>query len=94
MKDIKIIFNKDMQRSEAYDGQKQIGLCEYRLEDNKLNIYHTEVSPAYGGMGLAGRLFDVLVNAARDMDKKIIPTCSYAVKKFDEDDKYKDVDGR
>lgn len=94
MKDIKIVFNKDEKRSEAYDGDKQIGMCEYREDGENINIYHTEVDPNYGGMGLAGKLLDEVVDAARNENIKIIPTCSYAVKKFDEGPKYEDVDAR
>lgn len=95
MKDINIKLNTDKNRSEALDGDKVIGLCDYRKKDDGLiEVYHTEVDKTYGGMGIAADLVNELVDFARDENLKIYPTCSYVVKKFDTDDSYKDVDAR
>lgn len=94
MDKIKYILNKKDNRSEVYDGDKLIGKCEYKIEADKLDIYHTEVDAAYGGRGLAGKLVDLVVAYARDENLKIIPTCPYVAKKFDKDESYKDVDAR
>ena len=40
--DIEIRYEKDMNRSAAYDGEKRIGLCEYEIEDGKWIITHTD----------------------------------------------------
>lgn len=94
MDKIKYILNKKDNRSEVYDGDKLIGKCEYKIEADKLDIYHTEVDAAYGGRGLAGKLVDLVVAYARDENLKIIPSCPYVAKKFDKDQSYKDVDAR
>ncbi|WP_308749228.1 GNAT family N-acetyltransferase, partial [uncultured Anaerococcus sp.] len=54
----------------------------------------TEVDKAYGGKGLAGKLLDQVVDFARAENKKIYPTCSYVLKKFNDDQSYKDIDAR
>lgn len=46
---------------------------------------HTHVDPAARGEGVAGQMFDAMVEWARAHDFKIIPTCSYVVKKFEEE---------
>ena len=94
MDKIKYTLNEKESRSEVYDGDKLIGKCDYRIETNKLDIYHTEVDAAYGGRGLAGKLVDLVVAYARDENLKIIPPCPYVAKKFDKDQSYKDVDAR
>lgn len=38
---------------------------------------HTEVDPDYRGQGLAGIVFDRLIELAREKDMKINPFCSY-----------------
>ncbi len=43
------------------------------------------------GKGLAGKLVDAAVDQARLQGKKIKPTCSYAVKAFETNEKYSDV---
>ncbi len=94
MDKIKYTLNEKESRSEVYDGDKIIGKCDYKIEANKLDIYHTEVDAAYGGRGLAGKLVDLVVAYARENNYKIIPTCPYVAKKFDKDQSYKDVDAR
>lgn len=95
MNDINIKLNTDENRSEALDGDKVIGLCDYRKKDDGLiEIYHTEVDKSYGGRGIAADLVDCLVDFARDQNLKIYPTCSYVFEKFDKDESYKDVDAR
>lgn len=91
---IEIKLNKEKSRSEAKDGEKTIGLCEYQIKDDVIDIYHTEVDPSYGGKGIAGKLLEEVVGLAKKEGKKIYPTCSYVRKKFDEDDSYKDIDVR
>lgn len=89
-----IKINNDKSRAEAIEDDKIIGLCEYKIKDGIIDIYHTEVDKAYGGKGLAGKLMDEVVGFARSEKKKIYPTCSYVAKNFDEDSQYKDVDAR
>ena len=83
--DIRIIFNEEEQEAQAFDGEKKIGYCQYEKEDGIYKLTHTVVDKAYGGRGLAGSLLDCLVDHFR---------ASYAVKKFDNDKKYADVDAR
>lgn len=91
---IKVKMNPEKFRAEALDDEKIIGLCEYKINGDVLDVYHTEVDKAYGGKGLAGKLLDQVVDFARAEKKKIYPTCSYVLKKFDQDESYKDLDAR
>lgn len=91
---MKIIFNKEEKEAQAIDEGKKIGFCQFEEDGSLYKITHTVVDKKYGGQGLAGKLLDKVVAAARENNKKILPICSYAVKKFDEDEKYKDVDAR
>lgn len=90
---MKIILNLDQCESQAYDGEEKIGYCQYEVKNDKLwDIIHTVVNKTYGGQGIAGKLLDEVVNYAKENDIKLIPTCSYARKKFDENpEKYGDV---
>lgn len=91
---IKVRMNPEKSRAEALDCEKVIGFCDYKTNNDVLDVYHTEVDKAYGGKGLAGKLLDQVVDFARKENKKIYPTCSYVLKKFDQDEAYKDVDAR
>ena len=77
---IRIALNEGECRSVAYDGDKQIGECDYRVTEDGWVIFHTEVLPEYGGKGIAKRLVYKIVEAAEKAGINVIPTCSYAVK--------------
>ena len=62
----------------------------YRKEGEKLFFESTVVSPELRGQGIAGKLFDAGVKYARENNYKIVPVCSYIVKKF-ESGKYDDL---
>jgi predicted GNAT family acetyltransferase len=77
---IKIVLEPEHNRSIAYDGEVQVGECDYRDTAEGREIYHTEVDPAYGGKGIAKRLVYKVIESADREGKTIIPTCSYALK--------------
>lgn len=91
-----IRFEKDEQQAQAFDGDNKIGYCSYDEKiDSTWAITHTVVDKEYGGQGIAEDLLDEVCDNARKENVKIIPICSYAVKKFDEHpEKYGDVDAR
>ena len=62
----------------------------YRKEGEKLFFESTVVSPELRGQGIAGKLFEAGVKYARENNYKIVPVCSYIVKKF-EGGKYDDL---
>ena len=62
----------------------QIGECDYRDTPDGRVIYHTEVSPAYGGKSIARRLVYKVIESAEHAKLAIIPTCSYARKVMEE----------
>jgi len=48
-----------------------------------LYVESTVVSSELRGQGIAGKLFDAGVKYARENGYKIVPICSYIVKKFE-----------
>jgi predicted GNAT family acetyltransferase len=59
--------------------------------DSVLEIDHTYVSPALRGQTLAQDLVRRVVEFAREKEKKIIPTCAYALAQFRRNKDYGDV---
>jgi len=80
---IEIVFEETEKRTAAYDGERRVGLCAYAEDGAVWTAYHTEVDPAYGGRGIAARLVDELVRAARERGVRIVPTCSYVLRRFE-----------
>lgn len=75
---IKIIFEKNQNKSIAYDNSNKIGECDYIEENDCWNIIHTEVDNSYQGQGIARKLVENILENAKIYNKKIIADCSYA----------------
>lgn len=74
------------------DVNDPLGEITFYFSDEKtITIDHTYVSDALTGKGIASQLLDKVVEYARSEKYKIIPLCSFAVKKLKESDKYRDV---
>ena len=61
----------------------ELAKLTYRKEGEKLYFESTVVSSELRGQGIAGKLFDAGVEYARENGYKIVPICSYIVKKFE-----------
>ena len=68
----------------------ELAKLTYRKEGEKLFFESNVVSPELRGQGIAGKLFEAGVKYARENNYKIVPVCSYIVKKF-EGGKYDDL---
>lgn len=77
---IKIVFNKDENKTIAYDNKKQIGECDFKETKDVWNITHTEVDSNYQGQGIARRLVENVIENSKKYNKGIEATCSYAKK--------------
>ena len=86
-----IVFEKERSRSAAYDGASCIGYAVIEERGGRWVIPHTEVDPAYGGQGIARKLIEALIEAARSSGAKIVPVCSYAAKMMRGKEAYADV---
>lgn len=89
--DIKITFDEENNQSLAFDGDKNIGECQFMEGDGSWLIVHTGVREGYEGQGIAKKLVDKVVEEARARGLKMQATCPYAKKLFESRDEYKDV---
>ncbi|WP_322922327.1 GNAT family N-acetyltransferase [Paenibacillus campi] len=74
-------------------GERIIGEITYvpGPENDTWTLNHTYVDPQFRGGRIAKGLLDEVAQAARTADKKIFPTCSYALAQFKRDQSYADV---
>lgn len=61
---------------------RQVAELDFEVKDNVLNAYHTGVRPELEGQGIAAKLFNELVDYARENGYRVIPTCSFILAKF------------
>ncbi|WP_196808592.1 GNAT family N-acetyltransferase [Butyrivibrio sp. AC2005] len=78
--EIDVKMDADNCRSVAFDGDKEIGECNYRVNEEGWNIYHTGVQDDYKGKGIAKRLVYKILEEAERNCVEISATCSYAKK--------------
>ena len=76
----KIKFDKNNNRSVAYDNDVEIGKCEFIEVDCSWNIVHTEVNKSYQGKGIARKLVECIIENSKIYNKNVIADCSYAKK--------------
>jgi predicted GNAT family acetyltransferase len=56
-----------------------------------VNINHTFVDDSLRGQGVAGKLLEAAYKKLKAENKKVIPTCSYAVTWFEKNDDCRDI---
>lgn len=65
------------------DQDEEVGHIKYvKKEDHVIDVTSTVVHEKYQGQGMAGKLFDALIDYVNEHSLKIIPTCSYIEKKL------------
>lgn len=77
---IEIKFDKDKNRSVAYNNVEEVGECVFVKQKDQWNIVHTEVNSNYQGQGIARKLVENIIENAKKYRKKVIAECSYAQK--------------
>lgn len=87
---IEVRFEEDKNRVALYDGLKEIGECTFSRSEKIWIIDHTLVSSEYGGQGLARKLVEAVIDAAKEKGVKLAATCPYALKVLAEA-KYQDI---
>lgn len=61
------------------------------ISEGVIEINHTFVDTSLRGMGVAGELVKRVCEVAKEYNKTIVPTCSYAVKWFEKNSKYENL---
>lgn len=81
---IKIVFEKENNRSVAYDNDIEVGECTFVEEGDVWNINHTGVDETHRGQGIAKRLVESITEEAQKQNKTVRAQCSFAAKKMTE----------
>ena len=64
------------------DGDQRLAEMAISLDGPNLIVYHTEVSEALQGQGIASKLLAQMVDYARKNNLKVIPRCPYVHAQF------------
>ena len=74
------------------DNDSQIGEMEVAVSSTDLVVYHTGVIPEEEGKGYAKKMFNAMLDYARERKLHVVPLCKYVHAQFENNpDDYKDV---
>ena len=93
MNDIKTTIGADGRGFfEIEEKDQRIAEMAISVSGNELTVYHTEVSPAAEGKGLAKLLLESMADYARKNELKVIPLCTFVAAQFKRHpDDFKDI---
>lgn len=77
---IRYSLNMQERQSQAYEGDHQIGYCQFDQEDGVWIIRTTYVLEEYGGQGIAKQLVLLIEQEAQKRGLQLKSTCWYASK--------------
>ena len=69
--------NPEELRYELLVDGRLAGLSQYRLEGERITIYHTEVEPEYEGRGLGDELARAALDDVRGRGLVLVPLCPF-----------------
>jgi predicted GNAT family acetyltransferase len=77
MSRLQIDDNPKEHRYEALVDDKLAGFIQYRLQDERVTMVHTEVEPAHEGQGVGSELAKAALEDARERGLKVVPLCPF-----------------
>jgi predicted GNAT family acetyltransferase len=75
--DLQVADNPDQSRFEIHADGEFGGFVEYDMSGDEIAFIHTETEARFRGHGLAGRLVQSALEAARARNLKVLPYCPY-----------------
>lgn len=82
--DIHVRDNPDESRYEVLDGDRRLGLAQYRLRGTMISFIHTEVDPELQGKGVGARLIEAALQDAEARRLEVLPFCPFVRAYIDE----------
>ena len=81
---IEIRFEQEHNQAAAYDGERNVGVCQYQALPDRWIINHTFTEPEYGGQGIARNMVECVKKQAAQRQVRLEATCWYAKKVLSE----------
>jgi uncharacterized protein len=89
--ELQVVDNPEQQRYELRADGEVAGFIQYHLRDGVIAFMHTEIDPRYRGHGVAGRLAQSSLEAARARHLGVLPYCPYVRRFITEHPEYADL---
>ncbi|MDP4756701.1 MAG: N-acetyltransferase [Aquiluna sp.] len=76
-----VVHDVENSRYEIFLEEERVGLMDYVLSGDEIQLVHTEVDPAHQGKNLAAILLrESLADIRSTGSHKVVPICSYTVR--------------
>jgi predicted GNAT family acetyltransferase len=89
--ELQVADHPDQARYEIRADGELAGVVQYQLRDGVLALLHTQTDGRFRGQGLAGRLVQSTLDAARERQLQVLPYCPYARRWIAEHPGYADL---
>ncbi len=89
---IEVRHSVERSRFEAWSGDAQVGVLEYRLGEGRIAMTHTLVNPAYEGLGVGGALVRAALDDVRaSRTEAVVPSCWFVRQWIQRNPEYRDL---
>jgi uncharacterized protein len=89
--ELQVADNPEQERYEIRADGELAGFVQYHLRDGVIAFMHTEIDPRFRGHGVAGRLAQSSLEAARARHLAVLPYCPYVRRFIAEHPEYADL---
>lgn len=89
--ELRVADNPDKSRYEAKADGDVAGFIDYRLSHNDIAFLHTETDDRFRGKGVAGRLVQASLDAARERGLQVLPYCPFVQSWLEKHPDYADL---
>ncbi len=83
--------NAAQNRYELFAGDRLASLADYRVEDDRVVLFHTETHDEFRGRGLAAQLVRWALDDIRAQGRTVVPTCWFVADFIDDNPEYRDL---
>lgn len=90
IQDLPVTDNTEAQRFEAQLGDDR-AVAEYHLKNDVIIFTHTEVPAVMEGKGVAGKLIQTALEAARAAHYQVVPLCPFVAAYIRRHPEYRDL---
>jgi uncharacterized protein len=89
--DLRVADNPEQGQYEIRADGELVGVLKYHLRDGVIAFLHTETSTAFRGHGIATKLIESSLDAARDRHLAVLPYCPFVRSYIEEHPEYADL---
>ncbi|MEO7423461.1 MAG: GNAT family N-acetyltransferase [Ornithinibacter sp.] len=75
--EISVTHNRARHRWEAWIGEDLAGFATYHRSEGVIDFRHTEVDPAFTGLGVGGILVRTALDEVAEGADRVVPSCPF-----------------